>query len=248
MSFITLMYHEIREGTFIDSLNPSPIVVKQPYTDLLPPPLFVGLESFQSQMQWLRQENYHTLTLDEASAHILEGTAIPEKSVLITFDDCYQSMKKYAYPILQAYHFRATAFVVGGWLSETAQAFNPDASVCMSASELSEMTDVFEYANHSYNLHTRTDAQTSAMMVQEDEQITQDLKQCSMTKPVNHGNIFAYPFGLYNDHIINLLKAQHIKIAFTTVPGKNNFGMNPLTLHRNVVPYTMTLADFHAMF
>lgn len=248
MSFITLLYHEIREDIYSDQPKPSPIVVNQPYNDLLPPPLFVSLESFKSQMAWLFQANYHTLTLDEASAHILKGTKIPDKSVLITFDDCYQSVKQYAYPILKSYHFNATSFVVGGWLNDNAVAFSPDTSTCMSTTELCEMSDVFEFANHSYNLHTRTNRQTSAMMVQTDEMIIQDLQLCSHTKPVSHGHIFAYPFGLYNEHIIDLLRRTPIKMAFTTVPGINTFGTHPLELHRNVVPFTMGIEDFQGMF
>ncbi len=62
----------------------------------------------------MKAENYHTLTLAEVKDFYFQQQPLPEKSVL-TFDDCYQSMKEYAYPLLKEAGFKATAFVVTGW-------------------------------------------------------------------------------------------------------------------------------------
>lgn len=106
MSFSVLMYHEIRKEQEFNPEQPSHIDVMENYDDILPSPLFVTLEHFEEQMAYLHEQNYHTLTLAEAKDYYC-GKAIPEKSVLLTFDDCFQSVKEYAYPILKTYGFRA---------------------------------------------------------------------------------------------------------------------------------------------
>ncbi len=118
MPFSTLMYHEIRKAGEFRPEHRSFIDIKQDYSDILPPPLFVTLENFKVQMAYLQTGRYHTLTLDEVRAYYYRQKAIPEKSVLLTFDDCYQSVKRYAYPVLKAFGFHAAAFVVTGWLHD----------------------------------------------------------------------------------------------------------------------------------
>ena len=152
MSFSTLMYHEIRKEEEFNPEHPSSIDVGQHYHDILPSPLFVTLEHFEEQMSHLHEQGYHTLTLDEVKAYY-QGKSIPAKSVLLTFDDCFQSVKKYAYPILKKYGFHAVAFVVTSWLHDTTKDYNPEKSVCMTKEDLAQISDVFEYANHTHSFH-----------------------------------------------------------------------------------------------
>ena len=95
MSFAVLLYHEIRESGMLRRGETSPIEVRQDYDDNLPGPLFVTLESFEEQMTYLAENSFHTLTLAEIIAYYYDHMPLPEKSVLLTFDDCYQSMARY---------------------------------------------------------------------------------------------------------------------------------------------------------
>lgn len=244
MSFITLMYHEIREDYFLDSLKPSKIVVGDGYQDLLPPPLFVGLEQFRTQMEYLSNEGYHTLTLYEVKDFLLKGQKIPEKSVLITFDDCYQSVLEYAYPILKTYGLKASAFVVGGWLNKESHIFQANLSVCLTSTDLMLMKDVFEYANHSYHLHTRENQQLTALITSKEDIIIQDIQTCSTLEILDHPDVFAYPFGIYQPDTLEILKKSGISLAFTTNPGFNDQDTNLLELHRTLIPTNMNLHDF----
>ncbi len=242
MGFPTLMYHEIRKKSEFNPESPSRINVKQDYVDVLPPPLFVTLEQFEEQMEYLHNEDYHTLTLDEAKDFYYTGKSIPDKSILLTFDDCYQSMEKYAYPILKKYGFHAIAFVVTSWLHDEKKEFNPNQSVCLTKEDLVEMADVFEYANHTNSFHQRTDEKTSMMMSTTDEQFAKDLDKCN--EYVSVKDVFAYPFGLFNDRNVNLLKRAGFKLAFTTETGKNTKETDPLRLKRDAIPYFIELPAF----
>ncbi|MHB8130060.1 MAG: polysaccharide deacetylase family protein [Mobilitalea sp.] len=244
MSFSTLMYHEIREQATFNPEHPSQIDVKQGYADVLPAFLFVTLEHFEEQMAYLSEHNYHTLTLDEVKAYYYLNKSIPINSVLLTFDDCYQSVKLYAYPILKKYNFHAVAFVVTGWLHEVPKEFNPEKSICLAECELGDIADVFEFANHTDSFHQRTDATTSISMVASDKEFADDLDCCNSKELVQGNDVFAYPFGLYAERNISLLKNKGFQLAFTSERGQNDETTDPLLLTRNAIPYFTQLEDF----
>jgi peptidoglycan/xylan/chitin deacetylase (PgdA/CDA1 family) len=238
------MYHEIRENAFFDPKHPSSIDVKQGYVDILPAPLFVTLEHFEDQMAYLRNNNYYTLTLEEVKDYYYHNRELPEKSVLLTFDDCYQSIKKYAYPILRKYQFHAVAFVVTNWLHELPRIFNPEKSVCMAESELADISDIFEFANHTDSFHKRSDTATSLLMLTSDEDFAADLDLCNENNMIQAKDVFAYPFGLYEERNITLLKNKGFRLAFTSRNGQNDNNTDPLLLNRNAIPYFIEMEDF----
>lgn len=244
MSFAALMYHEIRENRMLQQGQPSPIDVRQGYEDLLPSPLFVTLENFLAQMEYLYENRYHTLTLKEIMGYYYEGTELPDKSVLLTFDDCFQSIARYAYPVLRKYQFHAVSFVVTGWLHTERRPFEPEKSVCLTPEELSEMGDVFEYANHTDLFHTRAGAGVSRMMEAGDRDFGEDLDRCNKSPVIQAKDVFAYPFGLYSDRNITMLKDKGFRLAFTSAGGRNDRTADPLLLKRNVIPYFMDMEAF----
>lgn len=247
MSFITLLYHEIRETQMLQAGKTSQIVVKQDYEDKLPSPLFVTEENFQMQMEYLHRNNFHTLTLKEVMDFYYLGVKLPDKSVLITFDDCYQSIKYYAYPILKKYGFHATSFVVTGWLNDTIHPLDLDRSVCLTTSELIEMSDVFSYGNHTHHYHTRSNPTTSKIMMVSEEEFIKDLEECNQYSIISNKDVFAYPFGLYTIDNVNQLRSNGYKLAFTSETGWNLTTTDPLLLKRNVIPYFMDFKTFEKL-
>ena len=235
--FSTLMYHEIRRAKEFDPEHPSSIDVRQDYNDILPSPLFITLEKFEEQMAFLRMNRYHTLSLEEVKGYFHRKERLPGRSVLLTFDDCYQSVKKYAYPVLKQFGFHAVAFVVTGWLHNKPKEFNPGKSVCMAGEELAEMADVFEYANHTDSFHRRTDETTSIITETGDEEFSRDLDACNESGYIQAKDVFAYPFGLYNERNVALLNKKGFLLAFTSESGFNDENTHPLLLKRNAVPY-----------
>lgn len=59
----------------------------------------------------LRNENFQTVTLQELYDYMKNGTALPEKSIVLTFDDGYLDNWVYAYPLLKKYGFKGTIYV-----------------------------------------------------------------------------------------------------------------------------------------
>lgn len=222
-----------------------PIIVADGYEDALPLPLFDSLPLFKEQINYLKQEGFHSLRISEVRAFYEKGQPLPEKSVLLTFDDCYQSMKKYAYPVLKEAGFQATVFVAAGWLFQTPSNYQPEVSKVLSEQELTEMADVFEYANHTTHFHERKGTTQSRPMWETAERFKEDLISCN--KHVALTDVFAYPFGLYDQRTVEVLEEMDFHLAFTTKPGINTHETAPLELHRDVIPYTMPIEALKTM-
>ncbi|CAM4158729.1 polysaccharide deacetylase family protein [Kerstersia similis] len=74
----------------------------------------VAPDIFEDQLAWLARDGWTSLSAAQFSG-FLAGQAVPEKSVLITFDDGYLDNWVYAHPLLQRYGMRAVLFQVTGW-------------------------------------------------------------------------------------------------------------------------------------
>ena len=83
------------------------------------------------------------------------------------------------------------------------------------------------------------------MMEASDEAFAKDLDLCNEYVQVK--DVFAYPFGLFNERNVSLLRSKGFLLAFTTETGFNNEQTDPLQLKRNVVPYFIHLDMFKKM-
>lgn len=68
-------------------------------------------EEFQKDVDEIVQNGFSVLSLDQLYDHLTKGTAIPEKSIVLTFDDNYQGIYDNALPILRQHKFPAAVFV-----------------------------------------------------------------------------------------------------------------------------------------
>ncbi|WP_368643476.1 poly-beta-1,6-N-acetyl-D-glucosamine N-deacetylase PgaB [Castellaniella ginsengisoli] len=82
--------------------------------------LAVRTDLFAAQMEWLRTHGYHAVSVDQILAAHAGGTPLPEKAVLLTFDDGYHSFYSRAFPILKAMNWPSVWAPVGKWLDTPA--------------------------------------------------------------------------------------------------------------------------------
>jgi peptidoglycan/xylan/chitin deacetylase (PgdA/CDA1 family) len=84
--------------------------------DQWPNPITVPTASFDEQMGLLAQLGYRVVSLDEVRDHYLMGASLPERAVLITFDDGYLDNLENAFPILRKHGYPAVIFAPIGFL------------------------------------------------------------------------------------------------------------------------------------
>ena len=116
----------------------------------------VSPEQFEAQIRALSEAGYTGVSFDELQAYVLRGAPLPEKPVVITFDDGYESNYTLAYPILQKYGMKATIFAIGvsfgkDHYKDTDYAITPH----FGAAEAAEMaaSGLISIQSHTYDMH-----------------------------------------------------------------------------------------------
>lgn len=180
-------------------------------------PMIMDIDKFEQQLKFLKYNNYKTLTLDEFYCWKQKKCKIPRKSVLISMDDGYASNYYLAFPLLKKYNMNAVVFYVGNNILNTNESIVDNPSSYMSLKDIEKSKKEYpniEFASHSFNLHYE-----GAVEKLNYEELNLDIKKY---KEINNSSYFAYPYGHYNDNIINVLKNNNYKMAFTFGPDKNH--------------------------
>ena len=111
---------------------------------------------FQEQMQTLRELGYTPVSLQAVCDYVNKGTPLPEKPILLTFDDGYLSNYTLAYPILRVFGYPATIFVIGVSIGkDTYKDTGIPIEPHFSLEQAQEMTEsgLITVASHGYNVH-----------------------------------------------------------------------------------------------
>lgn len=114
----------------------------------------------------------------------------------------------------------------------------------MTVEDLKEMSDIFEYANHTDEFHTRIKDGVSIITEVTDEEFSRDLDKCNDNEIIEVKDVFAYPFGFYIKRNAELLKRKGFKLAFTSDDGINEKNTDPMYLKRNAIPYFIDMEAF----
>ena len=208
-------------------------------------PWVVPAETLESQMEYLYKNQYHTVTTDELRSLVYDKKPLPQKSVMITFDDGYLSNYLYAYPILKQFGFKAIIFAITSNIQTKDQDYHPDQLDMLSWMEVAASSDVFEYGSHTHDLHnTGADGKTRFVSASLD-QAKADL-QLSL-KRIHNRYLFAYPGGQYNANLVDMVKNSGVVLAFTTNKGYVNQNSNPLLLNRVTVYPDFSLSTFESV-
>ena len=96
--------------------------VDEPGDDLHPGMISATPAAFARQVALLAR-SYHVVGLDEVLARREGGSALPPRSVLVTFDDAYRDVAEHAWPVLQAHQLPATLFVPTAFPGDRTRAF-----------------------------------------------------------------------------------------------------------------------------
>ena len=117
----------------------------------------ISSELFEAQMAALAEEGYTAVFPDDLAAYVYEGKALPDKPVVITFDDGYLSNYEYAWPILEKYGMKATIFVIGSTIGNTEHYKDTDYPITphFSYEQGAEMvaSGVISIQSHTYDMH-----------------------------------------------------------------------------------------------
>ncbi|WP_440118803.1 polysaccharide deacetylase family protein [Paenibacillus sp. QZ-Y1] len=200
------------------------------------------LEDFEANMKYLHDEGYSTITLEQLEQYVKGQIPLPQKSIVITFDDGYQNNYTLAYPVLKKYNFHASLFVIGSKLQDQPSAFDPAKKTFISKQEMQAATDVFEFNSHTYNLHHKGFQRCgNDVPVGLDTSLLDDDIKLMKEKGIDTPYL-AYPFGYTSTQMIYQLQKNGYRMAFSVRPGFVRPGDNPMKLPRLTVTTGTDLA------
>jgi peptidoglycan/xylan/chitin deacetylase (PgdA/CDA1 family) len=214
----------------------------------------VDRTSFRAQMNYLRDNNYHPVSLrflDDAR----NGKAVlPDKAVLIAFDDGLRSYYDFVVPLLQEYQFPSILSVVTSWLDGEYIPAEYQGKL-MSWSQIKQLSQspAIEVIGHTHALHrgirsnpqgneapaatTRqyfpeelryeTESEYKYRAYQDLKKATTRLKQQLGFAPIG----IAWPYGFYEQGLEAMATELGIKYQFTLKPLSNSIAQLP-RVHR----------------
>lgn len=189
-------------------------------------------------MDYLYRKKFKTLTMDELCRFLKGEYTPPKNSVVITMDDGYKNNVTLAYPILKRYGFKACIFVIGKTL--ITKSYKSEEFEYLNLEDMVRYSDVFEFGSHTYDMHKIINGKP-ALLFSNLLDILFDFVNAQM---IVQSPYFAYPFGGYNQDIIEILKAFNYKLAFTTKKGYVTSNSNPYELPRFTISDKTSFEQF----
>lgn len=252
--FTILSYHEISEKS--ETLDSSYAVTPA---------------NFEAQVQWFIKNGYHFVNIDAILKYRKNGKPLPDKAVLMTFDDGYASVHANAFPIIKKYKIPVVIALVGSWL-EAKEKVDFDGHIIarekfLNQSQLKEMvhSGFIEIASHTHSLHkgiagnpqgnmqpaVRTRQWLAQSQKYEDEasyqkRVYDDLLKNNTFLEKYTGQkprIIVWPYGHYNIEVRKIAEKLGMPIGLTLDDGSNT-RITPLWgLRRILVEQKMTLKE-----
>ncbi|MGN8644827.1 polysaccharide deacetylase family protein [Gracilibacillus sp. HCP3S3_G5_1] len=173
--------------------------------------------TFDQQMQLLKEEGFTTLTLKELELFIKGKLDVPERSIVLTFDDGFTDNAIEVAPVLREYGFTGVSFVITGAVNMYDAKYQPGKYQYFSVEDVQYTCDVFEFESHTYNFHKRMDDDTPYLIGKPDELVRKDL-EASIINLDGNTQAFASPYGAFDEGNIQLFKELGFNMAFTVIP------------------------------
>jgi peptidoglycan/xylan/chitin deacetylase (PgdA/CDA1 family) len=195
--------------------------------------LSVPPEMFDAQLKLLHDNGYSTITLRDLYHHLAIGAPLPEKPIILTFDDGYLDHYTNAFPILQKYGMIGTFFVLTGPADEGQPAY-------LSWNMIQEMSnagmDIQLHSRAHLDMRNRSYEWLVFQIIGGRQSIEGHTGQ-----PVN---FIAYPSGKFDANLQRFLRDTNFWAAVTTASGRRHVLSEALAWDRVRISGQLRLADF----
>lgn len=216
-----LMYHEIADAAATSSS------------------LAVAPDIFADQLGYLRDAGFHTITAGELAAFLADGAGtLPQRPVVLTFDDGYRDFYTHGLPVIKRNGFTATLFMTTGGMG--------DVSIDKPMLDWSQLAEV-KQAGIEIGAHTVTHPKLDILP-------EKDLRaELSVSKNQLEEHLglaipgLAYPFGYSNARVRAVARELGYTYAYSVNNALTTGAATRFTFPRLTVQRSTTLDDFRKM-
>ena len=191
------------------------------------------VDKFRSHLQYLQDNGYKTLTMNEFVNWMYGRIELPEKSVLITIDDGAMGTGKHngnhLATILNEYKMHATLFLIAGWWDINNYKDSP----------------YLEIQSHTYDMHLKGPCGEGQLVCANYDEAKADVQKS--LDIIGDNTSFCYPFYQYDDEAIQAVKDLGFKVAFAGGNKKATRSSNKYLIPRYPIFSTHTAGDIARM-
>lgn len=183
------------------------------------------IDQFKQQLDYLANNGFTVITMDDFKAWMYGEKEMPLKSVLITVDDGAFGTDTYLPQILKEYKMQGTLFLIAAWHDKTKY-----------------KSDYVYLQSHGYNLHVQGNCGNVMALCLNKTDLVTDLKKS--IDLVDTGVSMAYPFYKYNTNVIESVKEAGFKLAFAGGGMKDTRNSNKYAIPRYPIERDISMKEF----
>lgn len=194
---------------------------------------YIEVDALEEELKYLVDNNYFFPTWEEVRQYIDGELLLPEKSIVLTFDDGAKNFLELGIPLFEKYQIPVTSFLIT----------SSDGKDKVSKYK----SDYVTFQSHSHNMHRsggRIGHGGIFTALSYDEALS-DLQES--VKICKNGDAFAYPYGDYTSSCVEVVNDAGFLCAVTTEYGRVYPGDNPLLLPRMRMSHGQSLEAFISM-
>lgn len=217
-----LMYHSVEDTAHSDEYKH----------------LYVTKKQFTGQMRDLRRRGYNPITFDQLAGWRSSTAELPDKPILITFDDGYATLERNVHPLLVELNFPYTVFVVTSLAGKASTWVASEGLTPWPIMSWETMTRLSQDGQVSFQPHTcshphlaQVPLSNARSEITECRSRMEDCFQSAM-------DTLCYPFGDFNADVVILTQDLGFKFAVTTQFGRARKSECAFTLPRISVYHT----------
>lgn len=204
-----LCYHQIRDWREKDSKSARDYIIP--------------VNTFKAQIKMLADSGYHTILPDQLYNYLVYGDPLPEKPVMLTFDDTDYDQYEVGAKELDKYGFKGVYFIMTVSIGKNGK------YRYMSKEDIKDLADRGNaIGSHTYD-HKNFKKYTGEDWVTQIDKPTIKLEEITGQKIVD----FAYPFGLWNAEGIPELKKRGFRAAYALAEKRDE--KEPLYTIRRII-------------
>lgn len=193
--------------------------------------------SLESDMKYLSDNGYTAVSAAMVSDFVKKGTPLPEKPIMLTFDDGHLNNLTYAAPLMEKYHMCCVINTVGAFTLGAEKEHDPNPFYAyLTREDIRELIDGgrTEIGCHTYNMHTIGARKGASRMKGETEEayiqaFTADTERWQELMTDIPSRVYAYPFGFFSEEGFSTLTEHGFDIVLTCTERMNELSYSPDT-------------------
>lgn len=192
----------------------------------------------ENDLKYIKKEGFTTITDYDLIRFMEKGTPLPEKPIMLTFDDGHLSYLEYVVPLLEKYDMKAIVSIVGSYTDDYTK--NQDKSVSyayLSWEDVEKLADSSHtrIANHTYDMHKnsngrngclKTKGETKEKYIEIFDEDAFKMKELIYSHTGKSADCFTYPFGHFCEESEEEINKLGFKVSLTCNEGINYISKN----------------------